>query len=83
MSHSRASRSNIALRALSFVALFAIAIPWYWRWLGDLAYHRVVGVPAWFAVAVVASIGISINAAWQLGGSWASDIDEAEQEASQ
>ena len=62
-----------------FAALFAVAIPWYWRWFPELAEYLVVGLPAWFVVAVVGSLAISIYTAWNFRKPWpmeSTDSDE-------
>ena len=67
MTQTGAKSLSVASRVASFVVLFAIAIPWYWRWLGGVGHRQVFGMPIWFAVAVAASAAISVNAAWQFG----------------
>ena len=62
-----------------FAALFAVAIPWYWRWFPELAEYLVVGLPTWFVVAVVGSLAISIYTAWNFRKPWpmeSTDSDE-------
>lgn len=72
MTQPGANGLSVARRVASFVVLFAIAIPWYWQWLGSVAYRQVFGTPLWFVVAVAASLAISMNAAWQFGH-WPND----------
>jgi hypothetical protein len=57
-------------RLLLFIVLFLIAVPWYWRVLGWSSTSIVVGVPVWFAVAVMGSITVSALAAWFLRTPW-------------
>ncbi len=64
-------------RMMVFLLLFAVAIPWYWRWLGLSPGARTWGMPTWFVVAVAGSFAISVAAAWQLSTPWATEAAAA------
>lgn len=56
-----------------FALLFAIAIPWYWRFLPELAIRIVMGVPFWVLVSLIGSVAISSFTAWTFYSSWTID----------
>ncbi len=57
------------VRVLLFTALFAIAIPWYWRRF-DGAEALILGVPRWFAASIAGSLLVSVVTAWALRRPW-------------
>lgn len=59
--------------ALLFIALFALAVPWYWsdrEWL-------VWGIPAWFVSAIVFSALVSLVAVMALTKPWPGETDDS------
>ncbi len=57
---------------LTYVVLFALAIPWYWVWLPD-AIRLVLGMPLWACGALGGSALISCYTAWLLSFPWAAE----------
>ena len=55
---------------LTYTALFSVAVPWYWQWLGSLSEKIVVGVPLWVAVSILSALGIALHTAWVLREPW-------------
>ena len=64
-----------------YLLLFAIAIPWYWRFIPINEQTLWLGVPPWFFTAMLGSLAISLFTAWQLRKSWPVEQQEAEKEA--
>jgi hypothetical protein len=57
-------------------ALFAIAIPWYWRPFFPTAAARVVaGLPLWVLTAIAGSLAISVLTAFLLSSPWEDEED--------
>ncbi len=63
-----------------FVALFTVAIPWYWSWLPIDERALWLGMPAWFVVAIAASFLISAVASWRLSRRWHQELDDPSEE---
>ena len=62
-----------------FVLLFAIAIPWYWRFFPNIATRIVGGVPCWVLVSLLGSLAISTFTAWTLYTRWPMDGEEIDE----
>lgn len=62
---------------ITLFALITLAVPWYWPFFPELAARIWLGVPAWAAVAVLASAGLSCWAAWLLRKPWPDEDEEA------
>jgi hypothetical protein len=61
----------------AYAALFAVAIPWYWRLLpggGDWFWW---GLPVWAVVSVAGSAAISALTAWLLRIRWPGEQDDS------
>ncbi|MBL68256.1 MAG: hypothetical protein CMO74_07375 [Verrucomicrobiales bacterium] len=61
---------------VTYLILFAIAIPWYWQWFGAAATQPVLGLPRWVLVSILGSVGISLLTAWLILKHWPEDADE-------
>ncbi len=57
---------------LVYGALLAVGIPWYWPRESVALF---LGVPLWVAVAVFASVLISVFTAWLLQRPWPGESD--------
>ena len=55
---------------VTYLILFAIAIPWYWQWFGSAAIQPVFGLPRWVLVSILGSVGISVLTAWLIYKHW-------------
>ena len=67
---------------VTYLIAFAIAVPWYWRWFGELGTQPVFGLPRWVVVSIAASIFISCLTAWVMLRHWpGGDADEPEEDA--
>ena len=74
MSHSPTRLDYLDWRIwVSYGALFAIGIPWYWP--ADMR-TTFMGFPLWAAVSVIASFLISAKTAWLLIKHWPADVDD-------
>jgi len=61
---------------VTYLLLFAIAIPWYWTWFGDAATQPLLGLPRWVTVSILASACISLLTAWRILKHWPEEDNE-------
>jgi hypothetical protein len=61
-----------------FILLFAVAIPWWWSWIPEIANATLLGAPIWFVSAIGGSLVISFVSMRYLSVAWASLDDEAD-----
>lgn len=68
--------SHPILICLGYLALFVVAIPWYW----PEGHEKVwMGFPLWVVVTLVASLAISIYTSWLFLKCWP-DSEEGDDE---
>ncbi|NIO39283.1 MAG: hypothetical protein GTO41_03205 [Burkholderiales bacterium] len=66
----RVRTRNVAI-AVTYVCLFAVAVPWYWElWGADPVRPLVLGTPRWFALSILVSLVISIFTALVITRWW-------------
>ncbi len=68
---------------LAYLALFGVAVPWYWQFLPIPNDALVFGMPAWAFGATIGSLAISLFSAWILLRPWPceeADDDEPDDE---
>ena len=53
-----------------YLLLGGIGIPWYWHMVPEVATSRWLGIPAWAAVSLLASCGVSFRVWWDLRHEW-------------
>ncbi len=66
---------------LTYLFLFAVAIPWYWQWFPAAKSALCFGLPLWVCVAIAGSFVISCFTALLLLRPWPDEnrVDEKEQ----
>ena len=55
---------------LAYLALFSVAVPWYWQFLPIANDALVLGMPVWAFGATFGSLSISLFSAWILLSRW-------------
>ncbi len=65
----------------AYAALFAVAIPWYWRLLPGGGDWFWLGLPVWAVVSVAGSAAISALTAWLLRSRWPGEEDDSDNDA--
>ena len=60
---------------LAYLILFAMAVPWYWRYLPLEETAVWLGMPAWVVAAIFVSVMASLLTAWVLRRRWPEEAD--------
>ena len=66
---------------LAYLALFSVAVPWYWQFLPIPQDALVLGMPAWAFGATIGSLAISLFSARVLLRPWPCEEADDEQAA--
>ncbi|HCU86759.1 MAG TPA: hypothetical protein DGP39_04465 [Verrucomicrobiales bacterium] len=61
---------------VTYLLLFAIAIPWYWSAFGEAATQPLLGLPRWVMVSILGSAGISVLTSWIILKHWPEEDDK-------
>ena len=56
--------------AIVLLAMFVVAVPWWWSWFPEQANVPILGAPLWFVTAIGGSLAISLMTARYLGVAW-------------
>ena len=51
---------------ITYLIVFAIAIPWYWHWFGNAATQPVLGLPRKNLVSLLGVTGMVMLTVWQM-----------------
>ena len=61
---------------LVYLVLFAVAVPWYWRFMPTTAMTICLGMPLWVIFSIAASFLISLVTAGLICCRWPEDVED-------